>query len=128
MTKVRTIKQHFNGNQYRHYYIEILDKKYTSFESKTLDIIGTISWQTDLERENNVNKWYGMTFKVETSEPDHLLKMGKLAKFIKENKSWDSQPEEILQLIEAKQYFRFGFDFIPVEWIGRIRFKVYDGG
>ena len=87
---------------------QILIKPYK--DSETIDVIGHISFQ----QNQGESKWYALNFNVSTSNPDHLLKMARLAKYIKENTDWDSQPDEIFEVIGAVKYKVFEHQFVPV--------------
>ena len=97
--------------------VQILIKPYK--DSDSIDVIGHISFQ----QNKGTDDWYGITYNVQSDKPDHLLKMAKLAKFIKDNTEWDSQPDEIFKVIGAVKYDIFKYQFIPLDKEGE---NLYD--
>ena len=85
---------------------QILIKPYKG--SDTIDVIGHISFQQNQGTDN----WYALKFNVETDKPSHLVKMANLAKYIQKNTEWDSQPDEIFEVIGAVKYKVFQHRFI----------------
>lgn len=121
-TKIRIQQPDHGHNKYAHMYFQILDSRYKS-TSDWLEVIGTIKFQKTVGEDG----WYGMSFEVNTDNPDHLLKMGKVAKYIKDNVSYDAQPEEIFQAIGGVLYMHYNSNFIPASYAGMKFFKVMNG-
>jgi hypothetical protein len=123
-TKVRIVQQvNDSRSNYNHFYIQVLDLRYPDQkESQWLEVIGTISFQGN----KGEDRWYGMNVEVNTSDASHLIKMGKLLAYVKENSYHDRQPEEVLQLIGAEHHMMDSRSsrFIPVSFIGLNCYKV----
>jgi hypothetical protein len=104
------------------YVIQILVP--TSPRSTNMTPIGTIKFQRTIG-DGGGKIWYGMNFEVSTDNVEHLSKMTKVAKAIKNHPeySYDSQPSQILNLIGAVEYRLFNHDFYPVKQNG---FGLYD--
>ena len=134
-TAIRIIETQYSYSNptYRNLTITVLGKK--SY-SNDLETIGHITWQSDTgtaekaKLDSNVNLWYGISYKVETAEPEHIITMGKLAKYIKENTEWRVQPSEVIALIGGEEYVSADFTFVPKFWIGTVRrfHLLIDGG
>ena len=127
-TKVRLIEGQYNNSQYRNYLIQILDKR--SEYSDSVEVIGTITFQTDKDAEfKDENIWYGLKYDVNTDKPEHLFKMAKIAKFVQDNVSgWRAQPKEVCQVIGAENHFHVNSEFLPVAWVGRHCYNVLRNG
>ena len=128
-TNVRIFEQPYNGNNYRQYFIEILVNKYPA-QPFNMDKVGHIQFQTDKQNEEqhgDGKHWYACKFVCETENPDHLLFMGRLAKYIIDNSFYNRQPSEVLAIIGAQEHFSpsFACHYIPVSYKGRMKaFKV----
>jgi len=119
--KIRTI-EHASG-AYKTMTLQILGLRFPESNSDTLETIGCITFQCDAGED----RWYGRSYKVETDNPDNLLKMGKLATFIKNNADSEAQPQEIKLLIGAEEHIYHCGQYIPVSCIGMRYYKVMDG-
>lgn len=130
-TKVRTIDGGYNNrSDCRNYEIQILDKRYPSFkDTTTLTVIGSITFQTDRAHEQTPYPWYGLTYVINTDDPEHIAKMAKLARFIKTNTdSSNPQPQDILLIIGAELHLAHRGDFIPESYRGMKYYKVFRNG
>jgi len=96
----------------------------TSPRSETMTPIGHISFQRTLDDELG-RTWYAMRFNVETDNIEYLEKMTKIARVIKKNSNWDSQPKEILKIIGAVEYKIFNQEFTPVSKEGENLYDVF---
>jgi hypothetical protein len=119
-TKVR-IQRSDSGN-YRHLYIQILDKRFPDSQLEYVEPIGTLHWQGNVGED----KWYGLSFQIDTDSPDRIAKMAKLAKFIKQNVENRDNPEEVLKVIGAEEYVMYKHEFIPISYRGMIVYDVID--
>jgi hypothetical protein len=133
-TAIKTHEGQFNrSSDYRHFTLSVLGKK--SY-SNDLETIGHITWQSDLQREEryktdgDVNIWYGITYEFKTDNPEHIIAMGKLAKYIKANTDWRPQPSEVIALIGGEEYVNTDFfTHVPKKWVGKMRrYKVLQNG
>jgi hypothetical protein len=109
--------QNYREHGYNMKAIQVLEKRFK--DSDVLDEIGFIKFQLTIGED----RWYGLKFEVSTDEVSKLQKMAKLAKFIKDNSNWDSQPDEILSIIGAVEYKVFNHEFVPVSKDGE---NIYD--
>jgi len=109
--------QNYREHGYNMKAIQVLEKRFK--DSDVLDEIGFIKFQQTIGED----RWYGLKFEVSTDEVSKLQKMAKLAKFIKDNSNWDSQPDEILSIIGAVEYKVFNHEFVPVSKDGE---NIYD--
>jgi hypothetical protein len=105
-TLVRIQHQSDSNNRLNLMTVQILIKPYKG--SDTIDVIGHLSFQ----QNKGTDRWYALNFNVSTDKPEHLTKMAKLARYIKKNTNWDSQPEEIFEVIGAVKYKIFQNQFI----------------
>jgi hypothetical protein len=125
-TKIRI--QHTEGNalgaKYKHMYIQILAERYKG--ARYLQPMGEITFQANTDEPD---RWYGMTFKLETDNDEYIERMAKIAKFIKKNRSdYNAQPSEILLLIGAQEHIHFDGEFIPVSDKGKNIYRVIQSG
>lgn len=130
-TKVRITEHPFNLSEYRFFYIDILTKRFPGGISSSLTVAGTISFQTDISRNDDSKPWYGLTYVLSTDTVKHIHEMAKIAAFIEKNAYSNVQPFEIFSLLNAEQHIIYNGDFIPVSWKGRNAYKVIrenDGG
>lgn len=130
-TKVRLIENGYNNQQFfRNLDIQILDKQYPDSKiSDTLTVIGSITFQTDRDRESTQSPWYGMTYVINTDNFEHIAKMAKLARFIKiHSDAFNLQPNELLLLIGAEKHIIHFGDFLPESCSGMCYFKVFRNG
>ena len=111
--------QEFNSGNHGFLIIQILNKRFRDLDM--LEPIGEIKFQKNLSEDDE--RFYAMNFHVETDNPDYIMKMAKLAKFIKANTSYDSQPSEILEAIGAVEYKVFQHEFVAVSKEGE---NLYD--
>jgi hypothetical protein len=134
-TAIKTHEGQFNRSSpdYRHFTVSVLGKKsYTN----DLETIGHITWQSDLQGEEKCklnfgsNIWYGITYEFKTDNPEHIIAMGKLAKYIKANTDWRPQPSEVIALIGGEEYVNTDFfTHVPKAWVGTMRrYKVLQNG
>lgn len=97
---------------------QILIKPYK--DSDTIHVIGHLSFQ----QNQGEGRWYALNFNVSTDNPDDLIRMAKLAKFIKNNTNWDSQPDEIFEKIGAVKYGIFNHEWVPISKDGENLYNV----
>lgn len=97
---------------------QILIKPYK--DSDTIHVIGHLSFQ----QNQGEDRWYALNFNVNTDKPDDLIRMAKLAKFIKNNTNWDSQPDEIFEKIGAVKYGIFNHEWVPISKDGENLYNV----
>jgi hypothetical protein len=126
-TAIRVIEGTFGSSKYRNFEIQILEKSNTgTFGFDYYEPIGSITFQT--HKDCDYDKiWYGLRFHIDTEKFNHILKMGKLAKYIKENSYHDVQPIELIKLIGGIEYHWNQHELIPNSAIGMQMFKVYRG-
>ena len=93
---------------------------YPHKDSDTIHVIGHLSFQ----QNKGEDTWYALRFNVETGKPDDLIRMAKLAKFIKNNTSYDSQPDEIFEKIGAVKYGIFNHEWVPISKDGENLYNV----
>lgn len=121
-TKVR-IQKNQSGN-YRHLYIQILDKRFPDSQLEYVEPIGTLHWQGNVGEDT----WYGLSFQIDTDRPERIEKMAKLAKYIKQHVENRDNPQELLKVIGAEEYTIFNHEFIPVSYRGLFVYQVIDNG
>lgn len=120
--KARITKCKSQSLPYNHLYIEVLTGRYNSKDSNNLEPIGHISFQQNIGED----RWYGMSFVVQTDSPKYLLMMAKIGQYILDKRSgWDAQPEEIKTLLNIEEYVHYDQDFVPVSANEKLIFKVY---
>lgn len=100
-------------------HIQILEKRWGKYFSP----IGEITFLKPSEGD-----YIGLTFEVSSDMPEHFTKMGKLAKFIKENTYFNVQPDELLRVINAEEYGVFNTEFLPKKTEGQHFYKVMVDG
>ncbi len=110
--------QNFIENGFNIKVIQILDKKNNN--SEVFEEIGVIRFQQTPGEDN----WYGLRFEVSTTESSTLQKMAELAKHVKENTVWDSQPSDVLNVIGAVEYKLFKHEFYPASAEGQDLYDV----
>lgn len=120
-TKIRTIEGIPLGG-YKHLYLQVLDYRNKNC-GNSLEVIGEITFQQTLGND----EWYALNFKINTDNPDHILKMAKIARYIKENCYYNAQPDEIKKVLGAIEYFSHHLDFYPTSILGQNFYKVMDG-
>ena len=91
--------------------------------SEIMDPIGHISFQRNLDEDKK--SWYAMRFNIETDKVSDLEKMTKVARVVKKNCDYYSQPDEILKSIGAVEYKLFNSQFIPVSKEGENLYDVF---
>ncbi len=128
-TKIRTQVsngQMFDGNKYRHMYIQVLTGRYGG-GSDYLEVMGVITFQANMDEPD---RWYGMTFKVETDRPSYIQKFAKLAAFImKQRGDYTDQPDQIKKIIGAEEHVHYdSIGFIPESAKGLNLYKVIAQG
>lgn len=105
--------------------IQILDKEY---KESSLEPIGHIQFQRTLS-EGDDSEWYGLTYKVDTTNISHLRKMNKIADKIVAHcslinkSSWEMQLSDVLDALSAEKYGLFKHEFYPLEMEGK---NLYD--
>ena len=110
--------QHQSDSRFNFMTAQILVRPYK--DSDTIHVIGHLSFQQNKGEDN----WYALNFNVSTDKPDDLIRMAKLAKFIKNNTNWDSQPDEIFKVIGAVEYKIFQHEWVPVSKDGENLYNV----
>ena len=118
-TKVRI---QYSTGEYNLMHIQILNKRWK--DSTSMESIGYLSFQKNIGED----KWYGLRFDVNTSEVRELEEMTKLARFIKKNSTYDTQPDAILKLIGAEEYMVYMNDFVPMSYVGKDIYNVFHKG
>lgn len=102
--------------------IHILDKQ--TKESR-LESIGHIQFQRNLSGGD----WYGLKYVVDTKDISDLRKMNKIAdKIVAHCKklgksSWDMQPVDVLDAVNAERYGLYMSEFYPLEIEGKKNLK-----
>jgi len=117
-TLVRIQYQSDSRNNFNFMTAQILVHPYKNSDS--IDVIGHLSFQ----QNKGEDTWYALSFNVSTDKPDDLIRMAKLAKFIKNNTDWDSQPDEIFKVIGAVEYKIFQHEWVPVSKDGENLYNV----
>lgn len=124
-TPVR-ISSHFSTHgPYEIMVIDILTQKFKDSKTDYLEPCGQITFQRNLKDTLPDGCWYGMTFKIETDKPEYIQKMASLSKKISKNSSWDSQPNDILEIINADEHKLFNGEFISKSKEGFRFYKVF---
>lgn len=127
-TKIRTQISNSNamGTAYKHMHIQILTGRYSSKDDSNLEEMGSITFQANSNEPAGYNNWYGMSFVIETDNPNYIKKMAQLAKLIKDKRSdYNAQPDEIIKIIGAEEYvFHDSLGFVPRASYGMGIFKV----
>jgi len=107
---------------YKIMYIEILAPRFRGHDN--LEPIGIITFQQTIGEDS----WYGMSFEVSTDNIASLKKFTKIAEFVAKNKKWDSQPDDILKLIDADEHRVVDHEFVSMSKIGQRQYKVMVNG
>ena len=127
-TKIRTqVSESSNfGAKYRHMCIQVLIGRYGG-GSDYLEVMGFITFQANMDEPD---RWYGMTFRVETDRPAYIKKFGKLAEFImKQRGDYTDQPDDIKRIIGAEEHVHYdSIGFIPVSANGMNLYDVIAKG
>ena len=106
--------------------IQILDREY---KGGSLKPIGHIQFQRSLKDGIN-GEWYGLTYKLDTHNTSDLRKMNKIAdKIVAKCKelgksSWEMQPVDVLDALNAERYGVFKHDFYPLSCEHKLLFDV----
>lgn len=121
-TKVRIVNGNFEssnfGGSYKHLHIQILQPSYIG--SEYLEPAGKITFQADNTNEN----WYALNFEIATDKPESIKNLYEIARHVKKNCCYNSQPNEILHLIGAIEYTLFHSIFIPLSYSGMNYYKI----
>ena len=127
-TKIRTQVSDSNafGTPYKHMCIQVLTGRYGG-DSDYLEVMGLITFQANMDEPD---RWYGMTFRVETDRPAYIQKIAKLAAFImKQRGDYTDQPDQIKKLIGAEEHVHYdSIGFIPESAKGLNLYKVIAQG
>jgi len=110
--------QEYSDKSFNHMVIQLLYKPFKN--SDNLSIYGELSFQQNIEGGD----WYGLRFNVSTNNHENLSRMARLAKYIKNNCEWNSQPEDVLSAIGAVRHKVFKNDFIEVSREGEYMYDV----
>jgi hypothetical protein len=121
-TPVRKTVNKSQAGPYNLMHIEILSPRYGG--DRYLESIGMITFQQTIGED----KWYGMNFEVRTDNINKLKKFTKLAGFVAKNTSYDSQPDELLNLIGADEHVFYESDFFSKSKDGQSLYRVIAQG
>ena len=116
-TLIRVQTQSDSG--YNQMTVQILVHPYKNSDS--IHVIGHLSFQ----QTKGEDHWYALRFNTSTDSAEDLVKMAKLAKFIKNNTPYDAQPEDIFKAIGAVKYAVFQQEWVPVSKAGENLYNVY---
>lgn len=118
-TKVRIIHQPWGG-QFKHLYIQVLDKRYPTSNLGTLQVIGTIAFQADKTHDH----WYAMKVEVST---DSVLVMTKIVRVLRQIRgAVDQQPSGILKAIGAEEHQYIDGSFVSIKYDGQLSYQIFD--
>ena len=121
-TKVRVLE---NGNsEFNFLDIQILEESYNSGFMGTINVIGSITFQ----QTKGENDWYGMRYVISTDRFADLTAFQKVAKLINIEANWRSQPDDVLNIINAEKYYLYNQEFFKVEDKGKYCFNVMQNG
>lgn len=122
--KVRLIES--SNASYNFLTIQLLDESNSS--SKILmgsfSSIGSITFQ----QTKGEDEWYGMRFVFDNHRVNELVKFCKVVKLIQKKAEYRSQPKEILEILNAEEYYIFKNEFIKLADKGKMLFNVIRNG
>ncbi len=112
------------GNEfgYDKYTIQVMQQRYKSNFMGVLETIGYITFQ----KSPDETKWYGMRFICDTSEFKILNNFHKLARKIFNESNSDSQPQDIINIINGVEYNIQNGDWFSVRDAGLYCFDVME--
>jgi len=119
-TPVRIIE--FSENGFRFKLIQILNQKFKD-SPLHLEPVGEIKFQASSTEDD----WYGMSFVVDTDNPEYLFKMAELSKLITSKLRWRAQPNEVMELIGGDEHEIFDQEFISKKKEGQSIYCVWRG-
>lgn len=119
-TKIRI--QRSDAGNYRHLYFQILVKRWK--DSETLEPIGYIHWQGNIGED----RWYGMSFQLDTDKVAYLEEMAKIGKFLNKNSINRDNPMEVFNVLGGVEYVHYNGYFIPASYNGMFMFDVIQKG
>lgn len=97
---------------------QVLEHPYK--DSNSINVIGYIWF-----RKFNPNEEYKLTeFVCESDKYQNFIKMGKIAKYIKENTYYDDSMKTVLNVVNAKEYKVFHHEFISVKDNGKNLYRI----
>jgi len=118
--RIQTSSSNAFGVNYNHMTIDVLTERHKG--SRYLEPMGQITFQSNRDKPND---WYAINFVTNTSKPEYIMQIGKLAKHIMSNRSgYDAQPAEIISLIGGEEYVFFDGEYIAKKDNGKHIYNV----
>ena len=100
--------------------IQILEESYNHGLKGMVSSIGSITFQ----KNKNETDWYGMRFLFNTSRVSEIALFYKIIKIIDKKSSWNSQPQEIIDIINGRRYFIQNQEFFKESDKGKLCYMV----
>jgi len=121
-TKVRITKD-CTGDTYRHLFIAFLTPCSWSDNPFSLDVVMTISFQSDTEK----TYWYGMNVNISTDRVEYIEQAVKILKEIYA-KCETKSPAEIIAVLNSEQYVYRNGNYLPVNMHGTNEYLIKRNG
>src|SRR6478736_4836217 len=97
-TKVRVLES--SNGDYNHLEIQILEEGNNHGLMGVMNVLGSITFQ----QNKGEKSWYGLRYVVNTDRVVELVNFTKIAKRIQKEASFKTQPNDVLEILEAVKY------------------------
>ena len=121
-TKVRVLES--SNGDYNHLEIQILEEGNNSGLMGVMNVLGSITFQ----QNKGEKSWYGLRYVVNTDRVVELVNFTKVAKRIQKEGSFKTQPNDVLEILEAVKYYVFRHEFFREDTKGQYCFNVVENG
>lgn len=113
-----------SNSNYNFFEIQLLEESLNGNLKGAISSYGSITFQQNRGETN----WYGMTYVNTTSRFKDLEKFFSVAKRINKETDYNSQPEDVIKVLNGKKYFLFNHEFFAESDKGKRCYTVIRNG
>lgn len=117
-TKIRIIRS--SNGLYNFLQIQMLHETFVGITIGSFNVFGSITFQ----QTKGEDEWYAMAYVVDTHRAEDLYKMNKVAKHVEKHCQYRSQPDEIIKILNATEYYLFNQEFFKVSDKGKFCYRI----